>query len=194
MKNESGDRQDHLRRLPPENYRGNAYVHWTMTIEKRATGWLIPIVYYKFREILTHAMFRHALACPIYCCMPDHFHFMWIGLSEQSDQLLAAKYFRKHFNAVLIKLDFQFQFQPYDHVLRETEIEKSAFEDTANYIAENPERKGLVEAGQFRDYKFTDCLVPGYPDLHFSQVDFWERFWRIHSYIHHHGLVNPGRS
>ena len=41
-------RNDHLRRLEPEYYRGHAYVHWTMTMQDRKTGWLIPIFYYKF--------------------------------------------------------------------------------------------------------------------------------------------------
>lgn len=49
---------DYLKRLPPEPYRGQAYVHWSMTLQDRKTGWLIPIFYYKFREILTHTLFR----------------------------------------------------------------------------------------------------------------------------------------
>ena len=68
---------DYLRRLSPEFYRGQSYVHWSMTMDNRKTGWLIPIFYYKFREILTHPMFRYGLCCPIYCCMPDHLHLLW---------------------------------------------------------------------------------------------------------------------
>ena len=45
-------RKGHLKRLPKEHYQGQAYVHWSMTMENRRTGWLIPILYYKFREIL----------------------------------------------------------------------------------------------------------------------------------------------
>ncbi len=62
---------NYLKRLPPEYYRGQAYVHWSLTIEDRATGWLISILYYKYRELLAHTMFRFGLCCPIYCCMPD---------------------------------------------------------------------------------------------------------------------------
>ena len=43
-------RHDYLKRLPPEYYRGQAYVHWSLTMEDRRTGWLIPIFYYKYRE------------------------------------------------------------------------------------------------------------------------------------------------
>ncbi len=33
--------QDALPRLEPGFYRGQAYVHWVMTIEGRKTGWLV---------------------------------------------------------------------------------------------------------------------------------------------------------
>lgn len=77
---------DYLKRLPEQYYCGQAYVHWTMTIEKRKKGWLQQTFYYKFREILTHTMFRYGLTCPIYCCMPDHLHLLWIGILDGSDQ------------------------------------------------------------------------------------------------------------
>jgi REP element-mobilizing transposase RayT len=113
---------DYLRKLPAEYYRGQAYVHWSMTIEDRKTGWLVPIFYYKFREILTHAMFRYGLTCPIYCCMPDHFHLLRIGITDRSDQRNAAKFFRVQLNPVLEKFGVRLQQQPYDHVLREAKI------------------------------------------------------------------------
>ncbi len=108
---------DYLKRLPPEFYRSQSCVHWSLTIEDRKTGWLVPIFYYKFREILTHAMFRYGLCCPIFCLMPDHMHFLWLGILDQSDQRVAMKFFRRQLSPVLEKL----QDQPYDHVLREDE-------------------------------------------------------------------------
>jgi len=159
-----------------------------MTIEDRKTGWLIPIFYYKFREILTHTMFRYGLCCPIYCCMPDHIHLLWIGILDGSDQRTAAKYFRRHLNPVLEKLGCQLQSQPYDHVLRDDERGRTAFEEVAEYIARNPERKQLVGPDQFREYRFTGCLIPGYPELTLWQDDYWDRFWRTYSYFRQHGL------
>jgi len=179
----------HLPRLPDEHYRGQAYVHWTMTTRDRQTGWLIPIFYYKFREILTHTMFRYGLTCPIYCCMPDHLHMLWIGILDQADQRVAAKYFRKQINPALDKLGTQFQRQPYDHVLSEEEREREAFENVAEYIARNPERRELVPPDGFRDYKYTGCLVPGYPELNVWQDDYWDRFWRTYSYLRTNGLT-----
>src|SRR6476620_8883698 len=98
------ERRDYLRRLPPEHYRGRAIVHWSMAMEDRETGWLVPIFYYKFRELLTHTMFRYGLCCPIYCCMPDHLHLLWVGILDGSDQRNAVKFFRAQLNPVLGKL------------------------------------------------------------------------------------------
>lgn len=83
------DRHDYLRRLPAEYYRGQAYVHWTMTIENRRTGWLTPIFYYKFQELLTHTAFRYGFCCPIFCLMPDHMHLLSVGIVDECDQRIA---------------------------------------------------------------------------------------------------------
>src|SRR5262249_29027206 len=181
-------RNDHLKRLPKEYYQGQAFVHWSMTIEDRKTGWLIPILYYKFREILTHAAFRYGVCCPIYCCMPDHFHLLWMGIDCQSDQLQAARFFRKQMNVILAKLDCRFQEEAYDHVLRETERQDEAFAEVVEYIARNPERAGLVKANDYRAYPYSDCLLPGYPELHLWDKDYWRRLWRIYAYLGKHGV------
>ncbi len=180
---------DHLPRLGPEYYRGQAYVHWTMTMRDRQTGWLTPILHYKFRELLTHTMFRYGLTCTIYCCMPDHIHLLWVGILDDSDQQIAAKYFRNRLNPVLEKLGARFQRQPYDHVLREDERNRDAFEAVAEYIARNPERWGLVPVDGFRQYKYTGCLIPGYPELDIWQDDYWDRFWRTYSFLRTNGLI-----
>ena len=188
MKEKRAD-DDCLQRLPPEYYRGQAYVHWSLTMEDRKTGWLIPILYYKFRELLTHAMFRYGICCPIYCLMPDHMHLLWLGILDGTDQRNAVKFFRGQLNHVLSKLDAHLQTQPYDHVLPEEEREKTPFEEVAEYIARNPERKGLVEPDCFADYKFTGCLVPGYPDLSPFQDGYWDLFWRLYSRLRTEGLI-----
>jgi putative transposase len=183
------DEDDWLPRLGPEFYRGQAYVHWSMTIDDRQTDWLIPIFYYKFREVLTHTMFRYGVCCPIYCCMPDHLHLLWIGIFDGSDQRNAVKFFRSQLKSILAKLGVRFQKQPYDHVLRDEERRESAFENVAEYIARNPERAGLVPTDGFRQYKYSNCLIPGYPDLNPWQPDYWTLFWRIYAKLREQGLV-----
>jgi len=184
-------RNDQLPRLEREYYRGQSYVHWTLTIQDRRTGWLIPTFYYKFRELLTHATFRYSITCPIFCLMPDHMHLLWIGIDDRTDQLNAMKHFRKSVGLPLRKLGFEFQHQPYDDVLRDDERKESSVENLVEYIARNPERKGLVPVDGFRDYKFTACLIPGYPELELWQDDYWPRFWRTYSFLRKNGLFRP---
>jgi REP element-mobilizing transposase RayT len=178
----------HLQRLPAECYQGQAFVHWTMTMEDRKTGWLLPVFYYKFRELLTHTMFRYGLCCPIYCCMPDHMHFLWVGILDHSDQRNAAKYFRSQMNGILEKLGARFQHQPYEHVLNQKEREDSELANMVDYIARNPERAGLVPLDCCRQYQYTGCLMPGYPDLSPWQEDYWGLFWSIYGKLRDNGL------
>ena len=180
-----------LPRLEPGFYRGQAYVHWVMTIQDRKTGWLVPIFYYKFREILTHAAFRYAFACPIFCLMPDHMHMLWLGIDDRTDQLKASEYFRKRISEPLGKLGVEFQHQPYDHVLKDEEKLDTQVCNLVEYIERNPERKEIVSLDQFKSYPYTDCLIPGYPELKIWQPDFWPRFWRCYSFLRKNGLFRP---
>jgi len=180
---------DYLRRLPREHYQGLAWIHWSLAMEDRQTGWLIPIVYYKYRELLTHTLFRYGLCCPIYCLMPDHLHMLWMGLFPGSDQLNAMKFFRQQFNPILETQQARFQEQPYDHVLKDEERDRSAFETVVEYIARNPERKSLVAQDQFARYPYTGCLIPGYPDVKVFQPDYWDLLWRLHAKLQSSGMM-----
>ena len=185
---------DHLKRLPPEFYRGQACVHWSLTIEDRKTGWLGPTVYYKFRELLTHTMFRYAVCCPVYCLMPDHMHLLWLGILNDTDQRIAMKFLRGQLNPVLEPLQVRLQDQFYDHVLQDDERQDAALQAVVEYIARNPERKQLVPLDGFREYAYTGCLVPGYPDLMPFQPGYWDLFDRLCSKLRKQGLVQAGRA
>ena len=50
-------------------------------------------------------------------------------------------------------------------MLQDDERQETAFEAVSEYIARNPERRDLVAAGGYAQYKFTGCLIPGYPEL-----------------------------
>jgi putative transposase len=182
-------RNDYLKRLPDQYYLGQAYVHWSMAMEDRHTGWLTASFHGRFREVLTHALFRYGIFCPVYCCMPDHIHLLWIGIFDRTDRRNAAKYFRRQLNLLLEKGGARLQRQPYEHVLRDEEKREKAFEAVVEYIARNPERAGLVGHDKYRDYPYTDCLVPGCPELRLWQSDFWPRFWRVYSFVREHGLI-----
>lgn len=182
---------DYLRRLPAEHYKGQAYVHWSLTIQGRRQGWLRPIFYYKFRELLTHTSFRYGLTCPIFCCMPDHLHVLLIGIADDADQRIAMRYLRRRLNETLRAIGYTLQSQGFDHVLTDDERREKAFEAVVEYIARNPERAGLVEADRFGQYPYTNCLVPGYPELSPFTDDYWPRFWRTHRYLRENWRGTP---
>lgn len=182
-------KRDHLRRLDAAAYRGHTVVHWTMAIRDRRSGWLDAKFYYHFRELLTHSLFRFAIACPIFCLMPDHMHLMCMGINDSSDQKRAMKHFRTRLNDSLQRIDFELQDQPYDHVLQPEERQEVSFIETCDYIARNPERAGLVPVDGFASYPYSGYLVPGYPELKPFQADFWTRFDRTVAYLRKNGLV-----
>jgi len=61
-----GMRKGYLSRLGPRYYRGHATIHWTLTIDKRATGWLDLELHARWREVLLHACVRSEVICPAY--------------------------------------------------------------------------------------------------------------------------------
>ena len=169
----------HLPRLRPEAYRGRAWIHWTMTVRDRGSGWLDEQMHAAFREFLLHTGCRYQLHCPAYCLMPDHAHVLWMGVDVKADQLLATRFFRRHWNGLLEPYGVKLQPQPHDRVLRDDERAPGSFEDTVLYIRKNPERAGLVV--DWKDWRYGGAMVPGYPDLPLCPAsEFWGKFWKIH--------------
>ena len=168
---------DHLPRLAPEYYRGIAFVHWTMTVDQRATGWLDELIHHRFREVLLHTMTRYGLLCPAYCLMPDHVHFIWVGVRQNADQRLAAQFFRHHTNRLLQPK--RWQKQSYDNVLGERERKADGFSKVCHYILENPVRAGL--ATRWEEYAYSGAMIAGFPTLSPRQTDYWDKLWRIYN-------------
>jgi len=184
----------HLPRLAPQCYRGFAVVHWTITLERRAKGWLDDIFHLKFRELLLHAGAREGLYCPAYVLMPDHIHLVWMGLQVSSDQRNAMKFLRKHLAAELALRslnggEFELQKQPHDSVLREKDRVRSAFTKACFYVLDNPRQDGLVDHP--RDWRSLGAVVPGYPFLHPLAEDFWELFWKFYEQHREPTPMNP---
>lgn len=171
--------RDYLKRLPRHYYRGAAWVHWTMTIKDRRTGWLDDSMHVSVREALCHTMSRYHMVCAVYSLIPDHAHFLWCGCSMKSDQLNASSFFRRQWNAILRKRGFELQKQAYDNILRGRERETGAFEDTCVYVMKNPERGGLVD--EWREWGFCGSLTCGYPRLDPREDHFWSKFWTIYN-------------
>lgn len=166
-----------LPRLSREAYQGRAFVFWTHTLVDRGTGWLGPTFHLTFREVLLHASARYTLVCPAYVLMPDHCHLVWLGTRESSDQRLATALLRQHLAPHL--RPWVLQDRPHDHVLRDVERARGAFEITVHYVRENPVRAGLASAAAA--WPYVGAMVPGYPDLNPAAGDYWDRFWRIYA-------------
>lgn len=170
--------QDYLRRLPKGWYTGYAWVHWSMTIEGRKRGWLDASMHARVRELLLHTMDRHHLICPAYCLMPDHAHFIWMGIAPGADQMAASAFFRRHWNRELRPRGFALQKQGHDHLLNEHERNPAAFEDTVHYVLKNPERARLVD--DWRLWRDLGAVAAGYPDTDPREEKWLERFWLLH--------------
>lgn len=168
-------RPGHLPRLDPEFYRGDAAVHWTLTVFDRRTGWLNRSFHAAFRELLLHVAAREGLFCPAYCLMPDHIHLLWLGLRLDTDQRNGMAFLRTHLEPRLAP--HKFQPQAHDHVLRDEERQRDAFARVCFYILANPVRAGLIR--ETETWPFGGAIVPGYPTLHPLKEDFWPLFWKL---------------
>jgi putative transposase len=166
-----------LPRLGREHYRGRAMVFWTHTFVSRATGWLDPAFHGHFQRVLLHTCARYKLACPVYVLMPDHWHLIWAGLSDEADQWVASAFLRKHVRDVLTP-GIQLQDRAHDHVLRPDERSRSALVQTCRYVRENPVRAGLVQTADVWPYAGT--VFAGYPDLDLREERGWEMFWKAY--------------
>ena len=165
----------HLPRLDLEFYRGDAAVHWTLTVFDRGTGWLTQSFHSAFRELLLHVAAREGLFCPAYCLMPDHIHLLWLGLWRDTDQRNGMSFLRTHLEPKLSP--HKFQPQAHDHVLRDEERKHDAFARICFYILANPVRAGLILEAE--GWPFCGAIVPGYPTLHPLQADFQQKFWKL---------------
>ena len=187
----------HLPRLAPELYRGFAAVLWTITVERRATGWLNPSFHAAFRELLLHVAAREQLFCPAYVLMPDHIHLFWLGLKVLSDQRDGMRFLRKHFQAKLTRRsphgnELELQKQSHDSVLRDKDRTRGALSAACLYVFDNPRRKGLVTHP--RDWPYLGAIVPGYPFLYPLSQDFWPLFWKLYQAKRDPVPLDPPRS
>ena len=118
-----------------------------------------------------------------FCLMPDHIHLLWTGVAKASNQLVAMRRLRTDLNAALMETGYELQRQAYDHVLKPEERQAEAIEDLMEYIARNPERKGIVGRDGFDKYQFTGCLLPGAYRVELFQDCGWLAVWRTISFL-----------
>jgi putative transposase len=177
----NGSFKNRLPRLQPEAYQGSVAVHWTMSVDRRRTGWLDALLHARLREALVHGCARYEVVCPAYVLMPDHAHFLFLGISLKSDQLSAVRLLRREFNKMLRVGGWVLQKQAYDHVLRPEERNRNALDALMRYIFQNPVRRGLVDADW--QWPYSGVCVPGYPSLQIDHPKILESFWHAHAAV-----------
>jgi len=170
-----------LPRLSRQHYQGDAVVFWTLTTFDRVTGWLTPDFHQRFRELMLHAAAREGLVCPIYCLMPDHLHWVWMGLRLDSDQMNGMAFLRTYLEPLMAPARFQPQAQ--DRVLRDHQRRRDAFARVCSYVLANPVRAELVTEAAAWPHR--GCVIPGYPNLSPLLNEFWFTFWRTHGKFRH---------
>lgn len=163
-----------LPKLDPLHYRGHVVTFWTFVVNRRPTDWLNESFHASFREAMLHTCHRYRQQCAVYVLMPDHLHFLMLGVSEDSDQKRAISFLR----SIVKPSPHSWQVQPHDHVLREHERTRGAFQKTAHYILENPVRKQLVASAS--DWPYAGAVLPGYIRMNPFKPDFWVKFWKAY--------------
>jgi REP element-mobilizing transposase RayT len=155
-----------------------------MPIHLREQGWLNDRFHFSFREMLLHAAAREGLLCPAYCLMPDHIHFVWMGLRRETDQRNGIKFLRAQVGPFLKPA--KFQYQAHDHVLTPEERQRKAFGVAcADYVLLNPLKAGHVKVPS--EWPYLGAVVPGYPRLNPFDADYWAWFWK-----HYFAVREPG--
>ena len=162
-------------------YQGDAVVHWTLFIAHRRQGWLNDSFHAQFRELMLHAAAREGLVCPVYCLVPDHLHFIWMGLRPDCDQRNGMTFLRAQLKPLIAPL--KFQQQAHGHVLKPYERRRGAFAGICNHILENPLRAELVATPA--EWPFSGAIAPGYPALHPLQDNFWPVFGKLYARLKH---------
>jgi len=163
-----------LKRLDDSFYKGCSYVHWTFCLQDRETGWLSSIHRESLLSEMREWLARYHLCCYGYCLMPDHGHFLLIGLNDRADQLAFVREFTRAWNHMLEPL--RLSRQAFDTVLRENDRKSGGFADLADYIWHNPVRAGLVE--DWRDWEHLGSVLPGYASLDPRKAYFRDNFWK----------------
>jgi len=158
-------------RLPAYEYIGKKCFFITMCCHKRAPlftdkswGWLL--------EVLRTESTLFGFVIDAYCAMPDHLHFLALGITPTSNLLKFVQSFKQKTTyrhsrmagAILWQNNF------YDHILRSNEEP----ERVAAYIWLNPVRKGFCK--EFQEYPFSGSFSrPWDAPISTSWIPPWKR-------------------
>ncbi|MFM2296066.1 MAG: hypothetical protein RLZZ350_2479 [Verrucomicrobiota bacterium] len=134
---------------------------------------------------MLHAAAREGLLCPAYCLMPDHLHFVWLGVRREADQRNGIKFLRAQLGPHLTPA--KFQHQAHDHVLTTEQRQRHAFSlACADYVLLNPFNAQLVKTPEA--WPFLGAIIPGYPRLNVFDANYWPWFWKHYATVREPGI------
>lgn len=142
-------------RLPREAYIGRVRRSFTICVLDKKVLFISDHVFRAMVDMLKDALNKSNCDAHIYLFMPDHWHLLIEGKSDESDLWECVVDFKQKSgywlarNALLEKWQKDF----YDHILRK---EKDLVKQI-RYILENPVRKGLVE--DWKTYPFKGSTI-----------------------------------
>lgn len=128
-------------RLAREHYVGKRSHFVTTCCHFRRPFLADPVVAAWVIRMLQRFAVRFGFAVHAYCAMPDHLHFLVLGLHDQSDLLQFVDSFKQHtgYRYEQRKRRRLWQFKFFDHILRRAD----GIDDVSAYVWMNPVRKGL---------------------------------------------------
>jgi putative transposase len=159
-------------RLDWNEYIGEKWFFITMCCEHREPFFLTSDKAGWIADFLRAESVRHQFIVDAFCVMPDHLHFLAMGMAPTSNLLNFAKSFKQ-------KTAFLYQKQHglrlwqknfYDHILRPGETPNHV----AAYIWMNPVRKGLCK--NFEEYPFSGSFTR--PWRISRDVEIWMPPWK----------------
>jgi REP element-mobilizing transposase RayT len=141
-------------RLPRAAYQGHVDVAITACVHERQQLFRDAAIVRHFLDVLTTAAAAGNCRVPVYCFMPDHLHLILHGDSPSADAWRVMVQFKQRtgFWLAQYRPTMPWQKDFFDHIIR-TPDELSR---QAQYIADNPVRKGLVM--DWTDYPFTGAI------------------------------------
>ena len=159
-------------RLSPEQYLGESWFFVTICCENHEPVFLKQDRADWIVSVLKAEAVAHQFLVDAYCVMPDHLHFLVLGMAPTSNLLSFAKSFKQK-TAYIFQKDHDtrlWQKNFYDHVLRSNENSTLV----AAYIWMNPVRKGLCKSSE--DHAYSGSFTRPWKKL--AEVEPWVPPWK----------------
>ena len=158
-------------RLPRPHYMGQRRYFITILCANRRPLLSSATTASTVIRILRETAMDHQFAIYTYCAMPDHLHFLAVGLELDCDLLNFVMHFKRSCTTACASIRGPLWHRTfYDCILRDDDSNGPV----AGYIRMNPVRKGLCVYPE--DFPFTGSFVEDHPDVY--DVPVWTPPWR----------------